>query len=584
MEVRLTILDYAIVAGYIVFAMTVGVLLARRAAQSVAQYFAAGKELPWWVAGTSMVATTFASDTPLAVTGIVRTQGVSGNWFWWSGALANMLGTFFFAPLWRRSEALTDLEFISLRYHGLPAKILRIFRTIYSSLIANSIVMGWVIAAMVKIVQTTFGWEPKTALAVLVSVAFLYTVFAGLWGVVLTDFVQFALAMMGAIWLAFASLKAIGGSANLVHRLNELNLTKLLAFTPSPSDRELWAAFLTYILIQWWAVGRPDGEGYIAQRVLASKDERNAALSFLWFSFAHYVLRPWWWIVVALASLLVMPQTLKLLGDEGAYPAMMVQLLPAGALGIMVAAMLAAFMSTMDTHMNWAASYLVIDLYRPFIKPNADERHYVLVGRIATALTLALGVATALVTERVEAAWKLLAGLNAGIGLVSILRWLWWRVNAWSEISAMATALIVNSAIYAFAWLGNPTATYLTTNEGFPFRLLTITVCVQLAWVLVTFLTEPEPMEKLVSFYRKVRPHGWWSPVAKVAGMKVNPLNWRWFFGWVGGVALIYGGLVAMGGLLLSQLQWLLGGGIAAALGLIGVRLGLKALFESKSA
>jgi Na+/proline symporter len=582
MEARLTGLDYAIVVGYIAFALGIGVLLARRAAQSIAQYFAAGRELPWWLAGTSMVATTFASDTPLAVTGIVRTQGISGNWFWWGGALANMLGTFFFAPLWRRSEVLTDLEFIAIRYHGAPANFLRGFRVLYSSLIANSIIMGWVIAAMVKIVQTTFGWEPKTALAVLITVAFAYTILAGLWGVVLTDFVQFALAMTGAIWLAVAALGAIGGGAMLVQRLSEQGHAKLLAFIPLLSDRELLFAFLTYVLVQWWAVGRPDGEGYIAQRILATKDERNAVLSFLWFAFAHYVLRPWWWIVVALVSLLLMPKMQKPLGDEGAYPAMMVKLLPPGALGIMVAAMLAAFMSTMDTHMNWAASYLVNDFYRPFIKPDADERHYVLVGRIATAVILALGVATALVTERVEAAWKLLAGLNAGIGLVSILRWLWWRVNAWSEISAMATALVVNSAIYLLAWLSNPTAAFLAATEGFPLRLLIIVVLVQVAWVLVTLATQPEPMEKLVTFYRKVRPPGWWKPVAEAAGLPAEPLDWRWLLGWIGGVVLIYGGLVAMGGLLLSQVHWLLGGGITAALGLIGVRAGLKAVFGGR--
>lgn len=580
MEAKLTALDYAIVVGYIVFAMGVGVALARRAAQNIAQYFAAGRELPWWLAGTSMVATTFASDTPLAVTGIVRTQGISGNWFWWSGAFANMLGTFFFAPLWRRSEALTDLEFISLRYHGAPANFLRGFRVLYSSLISNSIVMGWVIAAMVKIVQTTFGWEPKTAIAVLIFVTFFYTILSGLWGVVLTDLLQFVLAMTGAIWLAVVSLSAIGGGAMLVQKLTEQGLTDKLAFIPSPANHELWVAFLTYIFVQWWAVGRPDGEGYIAQRILATKDERNAVLSFLWFSFAHYVLRPWWWMVVALASLLLMPKMQKPLGDEGAYPAMMVQLLPSGALGIMVAAMLAAFMSTMDTHLNWAASYLVNDFYRPFIRPNADERHYVLIGRIATIFILALGVATALVTERVEAAWKLLAGLNAGIGLVSVLRWLWWRVNAWSEISAMATALIVNSAIYALAWLGNPTASYLTTTEGFPYRLLIIIAFVQVAWLLVTKFTPPEPTEKLVAFYRKVRPPGWWQPIAEVAGLPSEPINWQWLLGWIGGVALIYGGLVALGGLLLLQPNWLLGGGVTAIAGLIGMRIGLRAVFR----
>lgn len=580
MEARLTVLDYAIVAGYIAFSMVVGALLARRAARSIAHYFAAGRELPWWIAGTSMVATTFASDTPLAVTGIVRTQGIAGNWFWWNGALANMLGTFFFAPLWRRSEALTDLEFIALRYHGAPANFLRGFRVLYSSLLSNSIVMGWVIAAMVKIASTTFGWEPIKALSVLIFVAFFYTILSGLWGVVLTDLVQFILAMTGAIWLAILALGAVGGGAMLVQKLSEQGLADRLAFIPSPVNHDVWIAFLTYILVQWWAVGRPDGEGYIAQRILATKNERNAVLSFLWFAFAHYVLRPWWWMIVALASLLIMPQVQKPLGDEGAYPAMMVQLLPPGALGIMVAAMLAAFMSTMDTHLNWAASYLVNDFYRPFVNPNADERHYVLVGRVATTFILALGVATALVTERVEAAWKLLAGLNAGIGLVSILRWFWWRVNAWSEISAMATALIVNSVIYLLSWMGNPIATYLTTTEGFPHRLMLIVLSVQIVWVLVTLFTKPEPMEKLVAFYRKVRPPGYWKPVAEIAGLPVKPINWRWILGWIGGVALIYGGLVALGGLLLLQTKWVVWGGVVAVLGLLGVKVGLDAVFQ----
>ncbi|MDW8028749.1 MAG: sodium:solute symporter family protein, partial [Armatimonadota bacterium] len=483
-------------------------------------------------------------------------------------------------PLWRRSEALTDLEFIALRYHGAPANFLRCFRVLYTSLISNSIVMGWVIAAMVKIVQTTFGWEPKTSLAVLIFVAFFYTILSGLWGVVLTDLVQFILAMTGAIWLAVAALEAIGGGSILVQKLTEQGLTDRLAFIPSPENHELWLAFLTYILVQWWAVGRPDGEGYIAQRILATKDERNAVLSFLWFSFAHYVLRPWWWMIVALVSLLVMPKMQEPWGEEGAYPVMMVQFLPPGALGIMVAAMLAAFMSTMDTHLNWAASYLVNDFYRSFIKPNASERHYVLVGRFATAFILSLGVATALVTEQVEAAWKLLAGLNAGIGLVSILRWLWWRVNAWSEISAMATALIVNSAIYLLSWIGNPVATYLTTTEGFPLRLIITVITVQIVWVTVTLFTNPEPMDKLLAFYRKVCPPGWWKPVAEFAGLPSEPIHWRWLLGWIGGVALIYGSLIALGGLLLMQPQWLIGGGLTAIAGLAGVRLGLNAVFQ----
>jgi Na+/proline symporter len=577
MEARLSGLDYGIIGGYLVFALSVGFVLGRKASQSLTQYFAAGRELPWWLAGTSMVATTFASDTPLAITGIVRTQGIWGNWFWWNGALANLLGTFLFAPLWRRSEALTDLEFIALRYSGKPAAILRGFRALYGALVVNSIVMGWVIHAMVKIIRTTFGWEPLLALTVLIAITFLYTLAAGLWGVVLTDFLQFALAMTGAIWLAFAALKAVGGGEALVQRLIERGVQDRLAIVPSPENADLWFTFLAYLLVQWWAVGRPDGEGYIAQRLLASKDERNAVLSFLWFAFAHYVLRPWWWIVVALASLSLMPQMPKHLGDEGAYPAMMVRLLPPGALGVMVAAMLAAFMSTIDTQINWAASYLVNDFYRPFIKPVASERHYVFVGRIATALILLLGVAVSLVTQQISTAWMLLAGLNAGIGLVSILRWLWWRVNAWSEISAMAAALSVNSAIYLLGWLKVQPFAFLTTDEGFPLRLIIIVSFVQVVWVLTTLLTSPEPIEKLAAFYRRVRPPGWWHPIVQASGLPPEPIDRKWVVGWVSGVALIYGGLMLLGGLLLQQTNWLVGGGIATSLGIIGVYQGLQA-------
>lgn len=573
--------DYAIVVAYIAFALGVGGALARRAARSVVEYFAAGRELPWWLAGTSMVATTFASDTPLAVTGFVRRQGIAGNWFWWNAAIANMLSTFLFAPLWRRSKALTDLEFIAMRYSGASANFLRGFRVLYTSLIANSIVMGWVIHAVVKIVRTTFDWEPVTALTVLILVAFVYTITAGLWGVVLTDFLQFALAMTGAIWLAVASLKVVGGGVNLVAQLRDAGLAGRISFMPPHEERHLWVAFLTYMLVQWWAVGRPDGEGYIAQRMLATKDERNAVLSVLWFSFAHYVLRPWWWMIVALASLLLMPKMPKALGDEGAYPAMMMKLLPTGALGIMVAAMLAAFMSTMDTHMNWAASYLVNDFYKPFIKPDADERHYVLVGRFATALILALGVGASLVTQQISTAWMLLAGLNAGIGLVSMLRWLWWRVNAWSEISAMATALVVNSAIYMLGWHKVAPFDFLITDSGFPHRLLLITACVQVVWVTVTLLTKPEPVDKLVMFYRTVRPPGWWRQVAEVASLPHKPIEWHWVLGWVGGVMLIYGGLVALGGLLLVQLDWLTIGLVSAVIGCAFAAYALRRCFSS---
>ncbi|GBC96247.1 Sodium/glucose cotransporter [bacterium HR16] len=578
--VHVTAIDYIIIAAYLVLAIVIGVLLGKRASKSMAEYFAAGRTLPWWLAGTSMVATTFAADTPLAVSGLVRSQGIAGNWFWWNGVFANMLGTFLFAPLWRRSGVLTDLEFIQLRYDGKAAHFLRGFRVLYSSLVHNSIVMGWVILAAAKIVRNTFGWNESITLGVLVVITFIYTLSAGLWGVVLTDFLQFILAMTGAIWLGIAALNAAGGSVSLVQQIGERGLMERLALIPSPQTRDLWLAFLAYMLLQWWSVGRPDGEGYIAQRILASRDERHATLAFLWFAFAHYVLRPWWWILVGLASLLLLPGAIpkELGGDEGAYPILMGRLLPAGILGVMIASLLAAFMSTMDTQMNWAASYLTNDFYRAYIRKNAPDGHYVLMGRVATTVILLLGVAASLVTEEISKAWMLLAGLNAGIGTVSVLRWLWWRVSAWSELGAMVTALVANVVMHVLGWMKVEPFTWLIEKQGFPLRLLIIVSLTQVAWVAATLLTRPEPREKLVEFYRRVRPPGWWGSIAQEAGVPPSRIGWQWLFGWLGGVFLIYGGLFALGGLLLWQKAWLIGGGIACLLGIVGVRLGLQAV------
>lgn len=578
--VHVSTIDYIIIVAYPVFALVVGALLGKRASKSMAEYFAAGRTLPWWLAGTSMVATTFAADTPLAVSGLVRTQGVAGNWFWWNGAFANMLGTFLFAPLWRRSGVLTDLEFIQLRYDGKAAHWLRGFRVLYSSLIYNSIVTGWVILGASKIVQATFGWDPWVTLGILIAITFFYTLSAGLWGVVMTDLFQFILAVTGAVWLGIAALMAVGGSTALVNHLAERDLLGRLAIVPTPEMRALWVAFLTYVLLQWWSVGRPDGEGYIAQRILSTRDERHATLAFLWFAFAHYVIRPWWWLLVGLASLILIPEAIpkELGGEEAAYPMLMGRLLPVGALGIMVASLLAAFMSTMDTQMNWAASYLTNDFYRAYIRRDAPDSHYVLVGRIATAFILMLGVGVSLITQEISKAWMLLAGLNAGIGTVSVLRWLWWRVSAWSELGAMLTALLVNTVIYALGWQGITPFNMLIETAGFPYRLMIVVGATQVTWLVVTFLTQPVSREKLVEFYRRVRPPGWWGTIPQEAGVPPAHIGWRWLFGWFGGVLLVYGGLFALGGLLLWQKAWLSGGGIACLLGIVGVRLGLQAV------
>lgn len=580
--VHVTTIDYIIIVAYLVFALVMGVVLGRRASKSLAEYFAAGRDLPWWLAGTSMVATTFAADTPLAVSGLVRTQGVAGNWFWWNGVFANVLGTFLFAPLWRRCGVLTDIEFIKIRYDGRSAEFLRGFRVLYSSLIYNSIVMGWVILGASKIMRATFGWDPRLTLGVLIVITFIYTLSAGLWGVVVTDIVQFILAVTGAVWLGISALQAVGGGTSLVNQLAERGLLERLAIVPTPEMRELWVAFLTYVLLQWWTVGRPDGEGYIAQRILSTRNERHATLAFLWFAFAHYVIRPWWWLLVGLASLILIPGTIakELGGDEAAYPMLMGRLLPTGVLGVMVASLLAAFMSTMDTQMNWAASYLTNDFYRAYIRKDAPDRHYVVIGRIATTLILVLGVGVSLITQEISKAWMLLAGLNAGIGTVSVLRWLWWRVNAWSELGAMLTALVVNTIIHALGWMGKAPFTMLIEKEGFPYRLMIIVALTQIAWLAITFFTNPVSREKLVEFYRRVRPPGWWGAVPQEAGIAPVRIGWGWLAGWAGGAFLIYGGLFALGGLLLWQKAWLWGGIVAFVIGVLGVRYGLQATWR----
>lgn len=580
--VHVTTVDYIVIAAYLAFALAVGVVLGRRASKSLAEYFAAGRTLPWWLAGTSMVATTFAADTPLAVSGLVRTQGVAGNWFWWNGVFANMFGTFLFAPLWRRCGVLTDLEFIKIRYDGRSAEFLRGFRVLYSSLIYNSIVMGWVILGASKIVQATFGWDPRLTLGALIVITFIYTLSAGLWGVVITDIMQFILAMTGAVWLGISALQAVGGGSSLVNQLAERGLLDRLAILPTPEMRELWVAFLTYVLLQWWTVGRPDGEGYIAQRILSTRDERHATLTFLWFAVAHYVIRPWWWLLVGLASLILIPGTIakELGGDEAAYPMLMGRLLPTGVLGIMVASLLAAFMSTMDTQMNWAASYLTNDFYRAYIRKDAPDRHYVVMGRIATTLILVLGVGVSLITQEISKAWMLLAGLNAGIGTVSVLRWLWWRVNAWSELGAMLTALVANTLIHVLGWMGKAPFTMLIEKEGFPYRLMVIVIATQITWLAITFFTNPVSREKLAEFYRRVCPPGWWGSIPQEAGIAPVRIGWGWLAGWAGGAFLIYGGLFALGGVLLWQKAWLWGGIVAFVIGVLGVRYGLQATWR----
>ncbi len=508
-------IDWAIIIGYILFALGLGIYFSKRAGKDINEFFISGRNLPWWLAGTSMVATTFAADTPLAVTGIVVEDGIAGNWLWWNAVLSGMLATFLFARLWRRSEIITDVEFTELRYSGKSASFLRGFRALYIGLPINCITMGWVILAMQKIVVLTLKLPDTASTKVVVVlvcllIAGIYCALSGFWGVVMTDIVQFGMAMVGSIALAIIAVNKIGGIGVIKEKLINIHGEQhhILNFTPDFSAGKMAIiTFGVYLGMQWWASNGVDGSGYIAQRMFAAKNERHTLLATLWFNIAHYTLRPWPWILVALVAMVVYPglgdpnHTNPTLQDpEAGYPLLMLDYLPVGLLGFMLTAFLAAFMSTIDTHLNWGASYLVNDFYKRFFKPEARPQHYVAVSRIAVILIMIVAGVTSLFMDSIAGAWKFLIALNAGIGLVQILRWYWWRINAWSEISAMFAALVVSIIVFS-----------LPQTKEFAIQLLIIVPISTLVWVVVTFITEPVSKETLMNFYSRVRPSkiGW---------------------------------------------------------------------------
>ena len=451
-------IDWAVLALYFAFTLAVGLYFVRRASSSTQEFFVSGRNLPWWLAGTSMVATSFSVDTPLVVTGWVRTQGIQRNWIWWCLAIGGMLAAFVFAQLWRRSEVMTDVELTELRYSGRPAAALRGIRAVYMTLYANCLTMAWVTLAMVKVFGAVFDIGPLPATLFAAGLTLAYAMLAGLWGVVVTDLVQFVLATVGAVVLAVFVVDAVGGLDAMVGQLDVAGHGDALAFLP-PLDaaqaHSVWdgplgwsgtalATFLVLITIQWWANKNADGGAVVIQRMAASKDEREAVLATLWFQIANYALRPWPWIVVALASLLLYPD---IADPEMAYPRAMVDFLPVGLLGLMLASLVAAFMSTLTSFINLSAAYLVNDLYRPFLVRDRSERHYVSAGRLASVLALAIGITISFFADSISQLFLLLLTLGAGIGLVYIARWFWWRVNAWSEIAAMIASAGIGFAL-----------------------------------------------------------------------------------------------------------------------------------------
>ena len=560
--VNLSTLDWSVIAAYFLFNLGIGIYYARRARGNTTEFFLSGRDVPWWLAGTSMVATTFAADTPLVVTGFVAKNGIAGNWLWWNLVMSGMLTVFLYARLWRRAGVMTDMEFAELRYSGRPAAFLRGFRALYLGLPINCIIMGWVNLAMVKILETTLGVDKRGAIfivsGILLFTAF-YTTISGLWGVLVTDLFQFVLKMGMVIVLAVLSVRAVGGIDALKTKIVALDAASgqsgsRLAFFPEWDS--LWMpaiTLFTYLAVNWWASwypgAEPGGGGYVAQRIFSARDERHGLLATLWFNIAHYALRPWPWILTALASLILYPDLvdkesgyIKLIMDPGVFPAYL--------RGFMLAAFAAAYMSTIGTQLNWGASYVMNDFYRRFVKKGAPERHYVLMSQLVTVLLMMISIAVSFYLESIGGAWKLLLVIGAGTGLVLLLRWFWWRINAWSEVSAMIMAAACSLFLQLYLKWDND-----SPREFAYIMLITVTVTT-LTWVAVTLLTPAEPMDKLIDFYLRVRPDGpGWNHVRAKAGAHGRGADGGLsiqFVNWVLGCVLIYAFLFGLGELILG--------------------------------
>ena len=574
-------IDWSIIISYILFSLGVGIYFSKRAASSTEEYFLSGRSLPWWIVGTSMVATTFAADTPLAITEFVRGPGIWQNWFWWNLLMGSLLSVFLFSRLWRRAEILTDNELLELRYSGKPAAFLRAFKAGYFAILYNFIVMGWVINAMASVVSVMLNMDKWTAVWLCVIIALVYAILSGFWGVVVTDLVQFVIAMFGSIALAIIALNYVGGMEVLLSKLNELlgsdvvtdNTLKFIPPIPDTgvATQTFWESpfskFLIFISVMWWSHHGTDGGGYIIQRMSSAKNERHALLATLWFNIAHYALRVWPWIIVAVVSIVmfpIIPSEYSELGVKAGYPLVMNTLLGPGLKGILIVSFLAAFMSTIDTHLNWGVSYLINDIYKRFFKPNETERHYVLVGKIMTVILMILAAFTALKMQSISKAWEFIFAMGAGIGLVLILRWFWWRVNAWSEITALATSIVITISFEIIAY-------FQTINNNLEYslfgsapsifgmslqvhhKLMIIVPIAIIAWVTVTFFTEPEPMTKLETFYKRVQPGGWWAPVTSSFDHTLQPVTKGLFILWLAGVMMIYGFTFGIGNLIFQN-------------------------------
>lgn len=558
---QLGLVDWLAVAAYFLFNILIGLWFRKRATASTADFFVGGRKVSWWLAGTSMVATTFAADTPLAVTGMVAAHGIAGNWLWWNMLMSGMLTVFFYARLWRRAGVLTDVEFAEIRYGGRPAAFLRGFRALYLGLPINCIIMGWVNLAMVKILMLVFGIGKVEALGIVFAIMLftaLVSTLSGIWGVLVTDLFQFVLKMGMMILLAFFAVRSVGGMEALVEKILELDSARegggsILSFVPEVGS--VWMPMLTfmvYLAVNWWATwypgAEPGGGGYIAQRILCARDEKHSLLATLWFNIAHYALRPWPWILTALCSLVLYP---SLADKESGFIMTVIDpaVVPAALRGLMIAAFAAAYMSTISTQLNWGASYLVNDFYRRFIVRRRGERHYVLASQAATLLIMVLSCVVTYYQDSIAGAWKFLIAIGAGTGSVLILRWFWWRINAWSEVAAMATSFCVSLFLQLVVGMDND------DPLDFAWIVLLTVAASTVVWLGATLLTKPEKMEVLEAFYRRVRPGAsLWGPVAAAAsdvprsgGLAFNLLDW------FSGCVMVYMTLFGVGKLIFGE-------------------------------
>ena len=577
---QLTWLDWTVIALYFALNLAIGFFYMKRASGDVGEFFLSGRDVPWWLAGTSMVATTFGADTPLVVTGLIYSQGIAGNWLWWSFCLSGMMTVFFFAPLWRRARVLTDMEFAELRYSGRPATFLRAFRAVYLALPVNTIIMGWVNLAMAKVLALTLGLTTTKSQLEAVFVCLLltlaYNAVSGMWAVLWTDLVQFILKMSMVVALAAFAVHAIGGMGSLaakVHASDVVRHTDTLSFVPSFGSG-FFLSFLVLMSLNWWASwypgAEPGGGGYIAQRIFSARNEAHGVGATLWFNIAHYALRPWPWIATALVALVLLPNPDAAQGGyEGAYVWVMIHYLPPYLRGLMLAGFAAAYMSTIGTHLNLGASYLINDLYKRFFVRDQTERHYVTASRLATIFVALLSAgATAYMKthgDSIAAAWKFLLALGAGAGLVFMLRWYWWRINAWSEITAMTAAAVISLSLESKLGLPivrllhgvDPALTIAPLNQddphAFAWLMLITTAATTSLWLLATMLTKPESRVTLQKFYDQVRPSALgWRPFATASELARPELRYH-FLHWVLGFSLVYSTLFGVGNLLFSR-------------------------------